>query len=100
MHALVGAAAILLMVTAALDLAHGRTDFGDEVPHVLAVCGWLLLGRVAAATPAPASDPRFSFGPVVRAVTHRRPPAGVGVVSRRPHGRPAGAESEPERRAG
>src|SRR5262249_54494357 len=55
MHALVGAAAVLLVITAAIDLAHGRTDFGDEAPHLLAVAGWLLLGRLAAATPSPAA---------------------------------------------
>jgi predicted anti-sigma-YlaC factor YlaD len=50
MRTVVGAAALLLMVTAAVDLAGGRTTVGDEAPHLLAVVGWLLLCRVPADT--------------------------------------------------
>ena len=50
MRTVVGAAAVLLVVTAAIDLIAGRTGAGDEAPDVLAVAGWLLLCRVAADT--------------------------------------------------
>jgi predicted anti-sigma-YlaC factor YlaD len=72
MRTLVGAAAALLVVTAVLDLVGGRTDMGDEVPHLLAVVGWLLLAYVASATPSTTLDPSWSLVPVVRAVTGRR----------------------------
>jgi predicted anti-sigma-YlaC factor YlaD len=75
MQAVVGVTATLLVVTALLDLLHGRTDVGDEAPHLLAVAGWLLLSRVAVATPSPTSDPNWSLAPV-RAVTARRLPVG------------------------
>ncbi len=54
MSAIVGAAAFVLVLTAAIDLAAGRTSPGDEAPHLLAVVGWLLLRRLCAFTPAPA----------------------------------------------
>jgi predicted anti-sigma-YlaC factor YlaD len=44
---LVGAIALLLCVTAGLDLAAGRTSFSDEAPHLLCVAGWVLLYRLA-----------------------------------------------------
>lgn len=52
MHILVGAAALLLVVTAFVDLASGRTSPADETPHLLAVAGWMLLYCVARLTPA------------------------------------------------
>jgi predicted anti-sigma-YlaC factor YlaD len=79
MQALVGAAAALLVVTALLDLLNGRTDLGDEAPHLLAVLGWLLLVRVAAETPSTTVDSRWSLAPVVRAVTGRRAPVSEGA---------------------
>jgi predicted anti-sigma-YlaC factor YlaD len=48
---LVGAAALLLVATAALDLALGRTTVADEAPHLLAVAGWLLLRQLAGLMP-------------------------------------------------
>lgn len=56
MSAIVGAAALVLILTAAIDLAAGRTSPGDEAPHLLAVAGWLLLRRLCAFTPAPAEE--------------------------------------------
>jgi predicted anti-sigma-YlaC factor YlaD len=60
MQAVVGAAAVLLAVTALVDLLHGHTDVADEAPHLLAIAGWLILARVAVATPSPSGDPRWS----------------------------------------
>ena len=64
MRALVGAAALFLVLTAALDLAGGHTSPSDEAPHLLAVAGWLLLRHLAALTPSSGDDrglalPRF-----------------------------------------
>lgn len=56
MSAIVGAAAFVLVLTAVIDLAAGRTSPGDEAPHLLAVAGWLLLRRLCAFTPAPVGD--------------------------------------------
>jgi predicted anti-sigma-YlaC factor YlaD len=47
MTALVGVGAALLCVTAAIDLAAGRTSVTDEAPHLLCVAGWLLLHRLS-----------------------------------------------------
>lgn len=101
MQTLVGAAVVLLVVTALLDLLHGRTDMGDEVPHLLAVVGWLLLVRVAVATPAPTADPSWSRAPTLRAVRGRRPTVGAIASLRsltKADTRPA--ESPRRRRAG
>lgn len=57
MVVVVGCAVLLLLITAAVDLASGRTSFGDEAPHLLALTGWLLLWRLAALGP-PAGDER------------------------------------------
>lgn len=101
MQVLVGAAAALLVVTALADLLHGRTDVGDEAPHLFAVVGWLLLVRVAAATPSSSVDPRWSLAPVVRAVTGRRPPVGaVASVRARAKADAAPIDSPGRRRAG
>lgn len=57
MHALVGAAALLLVVTASVDLlVGGRTSVADEAPHLLVLAGWLLMYRLAALTAPEASD--------------------------------------------
>jgi predicted anti-sigma-YlaC factor YlaD len=47
MHVLAGAAALLLVGTAVVDIAAGRTTPAAEVPHLLAVAGWILLRLVA-----------------------------------------------------
>lgn len=47
MHVLAGAAALLLVATAVVDIAAGRTTPSAEVPHLLAVAGWILLRLVA-----------------------------------------------------
>jgi copper transport protein len=43
---LTGAVAVLLLLTGALDLGHHHTDVLDELPHLLAVGGSLLLWRI------------------------------------------------------
>lgn len=58
MRALVGAAALLLVVTAAVDLAAGRTTILDEAPHLAVVAGWLLLQRLAVLAPPSDERPR------------------------------------------
>jgi hypothetical protein len=61
MRALVGAAALLLVMTAIIDLAAGRTTLSDEAPHLLAVAGWLLVRHLASLTPSGADDPGVSL---------------------------------------
>lgn len=56
MRVLVGAVALFLVLTAAMDLATGRTSMTDEAPHLLAVAGWLLLRRLAALAPSSGDD--------------------------------------------
>lgn len=43
MHLLVGAAALLLVVTAVIDLLGGHTSLSDEAPHLVVLAGWLLM---------------------------------------------------------
>lgn len=57
MLALVGTAAVLLVATAGMDLAAGRTTWADEVPHLLVLAGWLLLRRLARLSPAGGERP-------------------------------------------
>jgi hypothetical protein len=75
MLSLTGVAAALLVLTAALDLAAGRTDLWDEAPHLLVVAGWLLLRRLAAVAPPTWEQPRSVLavlGSGWAAVTDRR----------------------------
>ena len=51
MRALVGCAALLLVVTALIDMLAGRTSLSDEAPHLLVVAGWLLLRPIARLAP-------------------------------------------------
>ena len=69
MRTLVGCAALLLVVTAAIDLLTGRTTPSDELPHLLAVAGWLLLRRVAALAPPNAEEPALTLGVPARYAT-------------------------------
>lgn len=57
MRTIVGCAALLLVVTAVIDLIAGHTNLGDEVPHLLAVGGWLLLRHLASLVPAGFDEP-------------------------------------------
>jgi predicted anti-sigma-YlaC factor YlaD len=62
MQVLVGAAALLLITTAVIDLVAGRTSPVEETPHLLALAGWMLL-RITAMH-APANDaPRQALAP-------------------------------------
>lgn len=63
---LVGAAALLLVVTAVIDLASGRTTAADEAPHLLAVVGWLLIRGLAATTPPAVAEPRSRLAGAIR----------------------------------
>jgi len=63
---IVGAAALLLVATAVIDLAAARTSASDELPHLLAVAGWLLLRRLAALTPSTGQDGSLSLRAVAR----------------------------------
>jgi len=69
MRTLVGCAALLLVVTAAIDLLTGRTTPSDELPHLLAVAGWLLLRRIAALAPPNTDEPAFTLSAPVRYAT-------------------------------
>lgn len=51
MRAVMGAAALLLVSTAILDLVAGRTGLGEEAWHLVVVVGCLLLWRAAAFVP-------------------------------------------------
>lgn len=46
----------LLLLTAGTDLATGRTQLGDEAPHLLQIAGFLLLLRLATVTAGPGGD--------------------------------------------
>jgi predicted anti-sigma-YlaC factor YlaD len=61
MHVLVGAAALLLIGTAVVDVATARTTPAAEVPHLLAVAGWILLRLVAQ---LPARDTEQAATPI------------------------------------
>jgi predicted anti-sigma-YlaC factor YlaD len=47
----VGTAAGLCVLMAALGMFGGTTDLGDEAPHAIALVGWLLVCRIAWLTP-------------------------------------------------
>ena len=66
MRALVGCAALLLVATAVIDLLAGRTTPSDELPHLLAVAGWLLLWRISGLVSPTADEPTFSLLAPVR----------------------------------
>jgi len=96
MHLLVGAAALLLIVTACIDLVAGRTTLTDEAPHLLVLAGWFLMYRVAAQTPRGIEDARglrfprqrraVAFGsdpPTWQAGPQRDAGAGAPAVERR-----------------
>lgn len=72
LRALVGVAALLLVATAGIDLASGRTSISDEAPHLLAVAGWLLVRYLAAVTPPTAEDPRPALARMLRSWPHPR----------------------------
>jgi predicted anti-sigma-YlaC factor YlaD len=61
MRAFVGAAALLLIVTAVIDLLGGHTTPASEAPHLLPLAGWILLGRLAALTPSRRDDQPISL---------------------------------------
>jgi predicted anti-sigma-YlaC factor YlaD len=98
MRALLGVAALLLVATAALDLAQGRTSVGDEVPHLLVVGGWLLLRHVAMLTPYSGVDPGLSLPRFLR-VRERAQPVAAAQRQMADDGRLSGAAALREDRA-
>lgn len=76
MRTLVGAAAVLLVATAVLDLALGRTTFSDEAPHLLAVAGWLLLRQLSSLMPSSDGERGLSLPALLQTgLRARRAPA-------------------------
>ena len=78
MHVLVGAAALLLLGTAAVDLLTGHTTAADEAPHLLVLAGWRFMYW---------SPPRLQWtrgslvtGDSRSAPPHRRRPRCTGVA--------------------
>lgn len=95
---IVGATAVLLLATAALDLLHGgRTTLGDEAPHLLSLAGFLALCFVRG-EPAPSAT-RIADTPD-RGESERGPALSVAELgpARRPlagSGDQSALESEP-----
>jgi len=97
MRPLVGVTALLLAVTAVVDMIAGRTTLAGETPHLFAIVGWLLLGRLAAlappddqqAAPRPRIDaPRGAAPGHAEASSYAQAPrrAGEADVRRAAHG--------------
>ena len=80
MRTLVGAAAALLVLTALIDLASGRTSLPDEAPHLLAVAGWLMIRGLAARTPPTVTEPRSRLAGLIRSRLPVPVWAGPGAV--------------------
>ena len=91
LRALAGAAAVLLVLTAAIDLASGRTSVLDEAPHLLAVAGWLMICGLAATTPPGIGEPRSRLAEMIG--SRLRVPAWGGAGSAAPPGSPAAPHS-------
>jgi predicted anti-sigma-YlaC factor YlaD len=80
MRALVGVASALLVVTAVIDLASGRTSVGDETPHLLAVAGWLMICYLASVTPPTAREARPVLAAGLRSRLRKRQGMAAGVA--------------------
>lgn len=74
MRTLVGCAALLLVATAVIDLLAGRTSLSDEVPHLLAVVGWLFLWRISALAPPATDQPGLAIPAITRLRSRRQQP--------------------------
>lgn len=81
MRALVGVAALLLIVTAVIDLLGGHTTLPGEAPHLLALAGWILLSRLTTLTPSGRDDQPISL---VGWVRQRVPRSAVAAVTPEP----------------
>lgn len=85
MRVVLGAAALLLVLTALVDLLAGRTTLADEAPHLLVLAGWLLLGRLdpgepplGARRPWRRALPASLVRPVATRLLAKRDPADEG----------------------
>jgi hypothetical protein len=67
----VGTAAGLLILAAAIDLAGGDASVVGEAPHVVAFLGWLLVREVARVTPPTIETPSRSLVRSLRQATPR-----------------------------
>jgi predicted anti-sigma-YlaC factor YlaD len=97
MSTIVGVAALVLILTAMIDLAAGRTTPGDEAPHLLAVMGWLLLRHLSSFAPGPVNELDWPMPawPMQRGVRlARKERAKEGVLEQ---DRMAGADAESAR---
>ena len=84
MRTLIGAAAVLLAVTAVIDLARGATDVLDEAPHVLALAGWLLVRHLAVVSPPTVEDPASQVISWLRSQVRVRQPSPAHLVGPEP----------------
>jgi hypothetical protein len=92
MRSLVGAAALLLMTTASIDLITHRTSPVNEAPHLIAIAGWVLIVLLARLTPetnVPLSGERAwrERVPVWLSgwsIRHDVEPRGIASLGRRP----------------
>ncbi len=90
MRAVVGAAALLLLISALLDLTAHRTTLSDEAPHVITLCGWVLVMVLASRTEDVGDPPSLGLRARLETIAawfadpiHRRTSGvqGYGVVS-------------------
>lgn len=65
MRAIVGAAAVLLVASALIDLAAHRTTALDEAPHLITLAGWLLISLLAWCWPDLGTPPVTGWGRTV-----------------------------------
>jgi predicted anti-sigma-YlaC factor YlaD len=92
MHVLVGAAALLLLGTAVVDLLTGHTTAADEAPHLLVLAGWRFMYWVAAEAPIDEGESRSPLFPL----PHRRTAVALDVpVWRGAPDRDVSAATEP-----
>jgi RNA polymerase sigma-70 factor, ECF subfamily len=78
MQSIVGTAALVLVGSALLDLAHHRTTLSYEAPHLITLAGWLLIVFLARRTPDFGSAPS---APRRRTGFRSRQPSSVSAES-------------------
>jgi predicted anti-sigma-YlaC factor YlaD len=80
----VGAIALLLVITAVLDISGGHASPLDESMHLLAVMGWLLLRWLAAVTPPGFGSPDRARWARVRLAWRALRSSSVGTFGEQP----------------